>query len=1751
MHYSIVQDTVVRHDTVAMKKMSADTVWEAGIPKQSPGTKVIYSIKGEDSLHYSRVITDSFYVKQRDDSVFLDGAALVSINSPISHASVGVSQNVNVTFKNTGTRKLQYLILHWSINGVLQNSLQWFAIANYFNLSNTNVGMASGDTVSYDLGVYTPVSGKSDTILVWITSPNQTQDLVVSDDTLELITVMCDSLFSGKYTIGGEKNHDFQNLNDVLFKIRGCGMKNDVSLLLADGVYEENLDIVNLDSMITGGHHILISSLSGQADKVVIGAKSGNVINMTASQNIIFENLTFTADSAAGHVVSFNGNCQNIAFLNCNLDGRKDIVGSSDAYATVFASNNAQSDIRFARNNIRYGTYGVLMKGTRIVFDSNTITAYRYCPVYYTTTSSFFRYNEMTEGDTISSTHYGAAFVSCRQTRVEGNHIRTKGKSSTQYGLQVRKCDSTVMVCNNEIILHSLKGGAYGIWAQANYGTPIVNNSLLIFGLSAASQYGIYLYDDEIGLDYAVYLSRKSNYFYVVRNNIVVIDSHLKSNSFPLYIDNVANIPAFNMDFNTYYSASNMVGYSYYVQKIGSSVGSPVSVSMKTLEEYRQAFKGTNPTLSWHDTSFLPVFSDTSYRNLYLKYSRGLLCPSYGDVTEYMDGSRRYATTMQGCNHCNTPKTNVTLLDVLGVPKSAVLSDTLHPFAVIMNGGDSPLSAAEISWEVDGVSSKPVKWNGLLSNFGEKDTLPLGGLSAALGNHDLKVSVTASMDTLSSDDTLHAFFLVCGNSFNGKYTVGDTGFFSSLDEAIEMLDNCGMSGNVVLQLIPGTYTTNTVISLLNGMGSSTSLHITSLTGNSKDVVLQRPNVAKSLYRSAPLIIEDGVNLSVSHITLRDTTSSFDYAHALILHGNVSQVDISHCRMEMSKNVKGGNVARSWGVAFDVFTDGNTEKNALVLAQGAVSNIQVTDNEMEGGVCAFCLKGVSNAHQKSLYISGNEVNHIDYGACYMEYVDACTFRKNNVHQRKTNHSNGYTMLVNDSKIEIMENRFDIRDGTDGIIFLRSSGNIINNEVKGYSGSGLHVGINSSLNIFHNSLYGKGHCITTQLPGTASQLQRWPIGKTSVCNNILHMKDGGGYNIWGGISNIHVTMGNLSASGNCYYDDATGGSRLSGFSMDIKSVSKKPDYKDTSVSLQLNSGYDLLCDRLPSVMNDITGFNRGQVTMMGAYEILKAYDAALVDIVASAGKTLASAVTIKNMGENPIDSAKVSVYVNSVLHSQVRYRPNRPLASGEMDTVWLGNLGLQETIYDIMAVVRMDKDSVPRNDTVRYVGYLCAGPLSGTYTVSDDRSVEILKTALLTCGMSDTVVVRVKAGNYNALAFDRPVPGSDTCSITFIPDGGTVVFDGGDSIPSLKLNSASNMVFRKLTFGNTANGLVGVQMEGDCRNITIRECNIYSCTTAVSSGYKAFSYPNTNGNTKYPANIRVSCNQIKGGYYNMYLNYLSGTSGNMFNTSFYIDSNEMTAAYSYGIYVYYYSSIQSICRNRIQSRFPADSNQSVDYYGLYSYYYTDYDMVQGNVINVDCKGKGYGMYLYYNQNRPGYAYGRGLVVNNDVRVKGISSAYGIYYNAYYSQLYLHHNSVYAFSGNGISNGLWLNASQNTTYVSEITRNLVAVNGKSAYPLFINNSNANYSTPIYCLREWNNWYANDTVASIGGSVCTNVSGLESLTGNDANSSQKRPIFTDTTINLGLDNLIDFNLSISISLYFFSLLKFTFILLQLLLFL
>ena len=123
----------------------------------------------------------------------------------------------------------------------------------------------------------------------------------------------------------------------------------------------------------------------------------------------------------------------------------------------------------------------------------------------------------------------------------------------------------------------------------------------------------------------------------------------------------------------------------------------------------------------------------------------------------------------------------------------------------------------------------------------------------------------------------------------------------------------------------------------------------------------------------------------------------------------------------------------------------------------------------------------------------------------------------------------------------------------------------------------------------------------------------------------------------------------------------------------------------------------------------------------------------------------------------------------------------------------------------------------------------------------------------------------------MMFSTPISGvSKTNTVTFTSASGNandvVIGLGG---VALTLSDAEHLVFKNLTFGDTVgNTTYAVQLMGMCNNIEIKECNIYTSITTTSSSYVAVYCSNVNM-PKYLKDIRILNNNIRGGYYNMYM------------------------------------------------------------------------------------------------------------------------------------------------------------------------------------------------------------------------------------------------------------------------------------------
>ncbi|MBO7625637.1 MAG: hypothetical protein J6S82_10120, partial [Bacteroidales bacterium] len=539
-------------------------------------------------------------------------------------------------------------------------------------------------------------------------------------------------------------------------------------------------------------------------------------------------------------------------------------------------------------------------------------------------------------------------------------------------------------------------------------------------------------------------------------------------------------------------------------------------------------------------------------------------------------------------------------------------------------------------------------------------------------------------------------------------------------------------------------------------------------------------------------------------------------------------------------------------------------------------------------------------------------------------------------------------------------------------------------------------------------------------------------------------------------------------------------------------------------------------------DFSNRARAAQTLMGACDSdLDKTDAALCDFSRTKltqGSKSQIYVSLVNMGSSPLTSATIRWSVNGTNQSAVSWSGS--LASRVRTEVLLGDI--VPDAYNRLEVwvekPNAGSDANHANDTIRQKIYLCNGPIAeGSYTMGGYdpyfKDVEELTAALYSCGIAGQVVVRVRTGRYGILQLKDSIPGSSNSNtLTIVAEkGDSPLFDGGSSDAGLSINNLKYTTFKGLTFGNLKDGIMGVQMNGHCTHVTIRDCRIYACTTSTTSDCRALSYTQSE-NSNYPEEVQLRANQITGGYHNLYLYYTAGNSINYLKSTMYIDSNTLTEAYYSGIYAYYYGGFPSISHNTIRNR-DTIANPNGGFYGIYCYGYKNLGKLEGNRVFICSQNWAYGIYVGYYHNSANNIKHYAMVCNNDIRVYG-NSAYGMLVNGGYSKMDIHHNSIYVKSEKGVAYGINLNPSSNDQYKTNISRNLSVAEGLSRYPLYIQ---GNTFSKTRGLREWNNLYS-DTCVGYAYKFLKTIADLQSVTSQDSHSLSIMPPFVNIANGLEL---------------------------------
>ena len=222
-------------------------------------------------------------------------------------------KSLGIKIDNFGTDTLVSANLNWSVNGLIQPTINWTGTTPYFQSSN-----------EIDLE-FNLIQDSFAVIKIWVDQPNGFTDINIQNDTLFLDTIW--TRMSGVYFVGNSTLHypTIQAASDDLHLRGTC---NNITLSIANGTYAEDIILDDLNRA-TDHDTLFFESTSGERDSVIWTQPvqySWSII-LISTGNVIFRNITFikfwdtSSDDFYGCAHILNGagpnRFRNYEFNNC------------------------------------------------------------------------------------------------------------------------------------------------------------------------------------------------------------------------------------------------------------------------------------------------------------------------------------------------------------------------------------------------------------------------------------------------------------------------------------------------------------------------------------------------------------------------------------------------------------------------------------------------------------------------------------------------------------------------------------------------------------------------------------------------------------------------------------------------------------------------------------------------------------------------------------------------------------------------------------------------------------------------------------------------------------------------------------------------------------------------------------------------------------------------------------------------------------------------------------------------------------------------------------------------------------------------------------------------------------------------------------------------------------------------------------------------------------------------------------------
>lgn len=935
------------------------------------------------------------------------------------------------------------------------------------------------------------------------------------------LLVVNPALAAGTYTIN--KNApasatNFPSFNDAKAAMN-CGIAGPVvfNVVAGSGPYAEQLI---LDS-IAGTSAINTITFNGNGNVIAFSSSNSNeraVIKLRRTDHVIFDSLTIDATGAGtyGYGVQLISNADSNTFRKCTIlalttstsTNYNGVIVNSSETGTTTTGNTFCDGNTFDRNTIIGGYYSLTLVGS-------------------TTAGLQIQENKITNNDIRDFYIYGIYVSGTNNTLVEGNTLSRPARTSvtTANTIYFTGLSTNARISRNRI--HNLFGGAptststaYGIYitgtdAPAGAENIVSNNAIYnitangaLYGLYNSSSDNVLYYHNTISFDHAASTATGvTRGFYqiteatgiVVKNNIITIMRGGTGSKHALYFATATSgITSNRNDLFVATAATNFIGYN--------------GADQATLAQWQTAASQDANSISVDPEYVDPVAGDLQATVSPVDN----LGEPVGITTDILNAPRSATTPDMGAFEFNIPPCTAppTAGTSVATPNAGICLGT--PILLTLSG-NSTGGGQTYQWQSAPSAAGP--W----TNISPVRNNPRFNTTVGLDTW-FRAAVVCSGNTAYSvpvQVVLNPAFLAGTYTIDPALPAGGTNF-TSFAAAVAALE-CGITGTVIFNVAPGTYTEQIRMHAIAGTSNTSRVIFRSANGNASSVTLTYNSTDAAANYTLKLDSASYVSFNAISITATNATNG----RAVEFANTASYDSLANCIITVPAVTSTSNAVAG------IFADDLTG-TGLVIRGNTVNN----------GASGIYLAGVSaasltNRHQ----VDSNTVNNAYQYGIYNSFTGRITVRKNTVNVGgaaassvygiyATNADSAYQYVSNIVNIAgngttaygmyftasnasaaeygaIAGNTVDaVTSNTGNIYALYETGNSYNNTVNnvlavkttGATSYGLYSSTGSNINYYNNSVHSTATSATNNVAAYFNHTSQ-ANGYIDIRNNVF--------------------------------------------------------------------------------------------------------------------------------------------------------------------------------------------------------------------------------------------------------------------------------------------------------------------------------------------------------------------------------------------------------------------------------------------------------------------------------------------------------------------------------------------------------------------------------------------------------------------------------------------------------------------------